>query len=346
MRSGPDVVDLRFAGVGVRVNSVRGRETLAVDIPVWDVKLEVQSSRVVPGRLTLKAPLEFLPESAVSPLNNYGQRLQVFSIIEDSSGVRWECDLGFWLITSWDEDEDAVSVTALDLMQTLEEDPFAWGSSPASGARVSTELQRLAGGLPVVLDAGTFDAPVSPLSQWGTSRTEAIRDLCTAKGLEYAVKADGCLHVWEKRDGRKPVAAYAGDDLLVGFSRESTPRRANRWIVTGTGDGDAKLSATATNVVYPFEPENYGWVTDHREFSAATSPGALGKAAKTYMGEALNPVRTRSFEIICDPRLEVGDVISVHTSDSDVTVGRVVALSIPLSEVGSRMRVDVEELQW
>ena len=57
-------------------------------------------------------------------------------------------------------------------------------------------------------------------------------------------------------------------------------------------------------------------------------------------------VEARSFEIVADPRLELGDVIGAVTEAGEHVVGRVVAVSVVLDDPGSRMRVDVEALLW
>ena len=211
MRPGPS--DLRGSvGVGARVSVMRGRDVLAVDVPAQDVVFEWTSERVVPGQMTYVASADWVPTDALSPLNNYGQRSRVVALL-DVDGVPAEIELGWFLHTAWEEQDDgSVKVTALDLMQTLEENPMTWPSSPPSGATILSELRRLALPLPVVLDS-MEDQPIERTVTWGESRTEAIRDLCQARGLEYGVKPDGYLHVWERRDGRDPVAHYDARDL-------------------------------------------------------------------------------------------------------------------------------------
>ena len=348
MRAGPDLVAASSVAVGARLSVTRGRVVLATDVPARDVTLDVTAARVVPGKLSFSAPLGMVPTHPLDVLANFGQRVHVDSVLV-VDGVRHTVDLGWWQIDTWSEESDHVKVECLDLMQILEEDPLVWPSSPAKGATLRSELQRLAGSLPVVLDDGVADGAVSPLIEVGTSRTEAVRDLCESRGVGYGVKADGCLHVWPLRDGRAPVLSYTGRDLLVGAPRKAQERRPNRWTVVGSngpGEEEVRWSASVTSEAEPFDPAAYGRVTDRREFQAADSQGAVRKAADTYMRTALSAVGSRSVEVVADPRVELGDVVSVVTDPGEVIVGRVKAYSLPVDDPAGKMRIDLEELLW
>lgn len=355
MRPGPTTEALSGpTAIGARVSIHLGDRVIAADVPAQKVQIDWTGDRVVPGQLTYEAPADWVPQSAHDPLNNYGQRSHIVAIVDTMNG-RQEIDLGFWQHEEWSQESGHVKVQALDLMQVLEADPMAWPSSPPRGATVRSELQRLAGPLPVILDPGTPNELVPVTTQWGHSRTEAIRDLCTARGLEWAVKPDGCLHVWERRDGRKPDAAYSGRDLLVDAPLKSLKRGPNRWVVVGspqdTEGGDSrnpriKWTGVATLTEPPYDPRTYGWVTDRREFNAASNEAAVHKAADSYRKTALSAARSRSLEIVPDPRLEAGDIIAVHTMEGETIVGRVTAYSLPVDDPNAKMRVDVEELAW
>lgn len=353
MRPGPSTEALAGpVAVGARIDVHLGRTVVALDVPCEDVQIDWSSDRVVPGKLTYTCPASWVPTSPASPLNNFGQRSHVVAILETPAG-RDEVDLGWWQHQSWEEDTSGkVKVEALDLLQVLEQDPMAWPSSPPRGATLLSEAQRLAGALPVVLDPGTPNPLVSPSTQWGHSRTEAIRDLCVARGLGWAVKSDGCLHLWAQSSGSEPVARYSGRDLLVEAPRKSVERRPNRWVVVGSPQQSddkkpaAKWTGVATAASWPYEPSVYGQVTERKEFNAAASASAVQKAASTNMATALAAASRRSVEIAPDPRLEAGDVIAVHTDAGEVIVGKVTAYSLPVDKPGGQMRVDMEELAW
>lgn len=346
MRPGPSA--LARAAVGVRVSVMRGGVVLATDVPARGVQVEWTADRVVPTQVTLEAPLDWVPTDPLSPLANFGQRVHVVSLLE-VDGLTHEVELGWFQISEWSEGSESVSVTALDLMQLLEDDPMVWPSSPPPGATLRSELQRLAGDhLPVVLD-DVVDVPVASTVQWDTSRTTSIRDLCESHGLGFGVRADGCLHVWERADGSDPVATYSARDLLVDAPRSSVPRRANQFTAVGSvGSGDDAVQVTASTeaTAFPFEPGAYGRVRSRVEVSGATTQDAVQRVAQSQMQAAQIVSQTRPLEIVMDPRIEGGDVIGVITDTGEHLVGRVVAFSMTLDDPSRTMRVDVEVLQW
>lgn len=313
----------------------------------------------MPAQLTYNAPLEWAPQDPLDPLNRFGQRSLVVAVYQAPGGQRWRVPLGQFVHTDWRVSSSAVTVTATDLMQVLDDDPMPWPSSPPPGATLLSEMQRLAGTLPVVLDEGVVDRTVPVSSQWGCSRTEAVIKLATSHGAGVRSGADGCLHVHPLRDASTIDATYEaatlpgrrGNGLLLDAppAPTGTTRRPNRWIVTGTstqGGTDTKWTATRTTTTPPFDPPAYGWVTSHQQISSAASQADVDRAADQAMRADLHAMRSRSVEVVPDARLEVGDVIGVLAADGEISVGRVAAYSLPLSSVGEPMRVDIDLLEW
>lgn len=358
MRPGPSTSAL--AGdvtLGVRLEVMLGRDVLATSVPAWDVILDETSDRVVPGRLTFVAPLEWVPTHPLAVLNNFGQRVHVTQVLT-CDGVPSSVEIGWYKIDSWVEQDEGIEVTALDLLTIPDENDLVWPESPPAGATFLSELRRMAAPLPVVLDAGTTNPSVPRNTQYGTRRVENIRDLCSSYSCEYGVQPDGYLHVWAQRDGRDPVAHFAAKDLgtpgaragqLLSAPRKSLERRANRWTVvgsTGSGDDEKTWSATVKATNAPYEEDTYGVVHARYEMNMATSQSQVQAAAQTYMRNAMITSDTRSLEIPADPRLQIGDVISAHTEAGEFLTGRITAYSLPVSDHATTMRVDVEVLQW
>lgn len=344
MRPGP--APSPDATVGVRVASVRGTQVLAVDVPVKQVRVSATSDRVVTTQVQFTAPPEWVPTHPLSPLATFGQRIHLVPTVE-VAGVTHDIEFGWFQIASWRESAAGVEVTALDLMQTLEEDPLPWPSSPPARATLRTELQRLAGRIPVLLEIP--DRPISTELQWTTSRTASVRELCAAHGLEHAVRPDGYLHAWPTRGGGTVQATYDARDMLLDAPRTSLPRRPNRWTAVGavgTGDDEKQLTASLETNTFPFDPAGYGVVRDRVELSGAETRADIDAAALAAMRASQSVAEARSFEIVADPRLELGDVIGAVTEAGEHVVGRVVAVSVVLDDPGSRMRVDVEALSW
>lgn len=344
MRPGPDVVAL--AGplrVGVRVSSALAGRFIALGIPVSQARLSETADRMVPGLLEITVPDgDWYPDSPGAALANYGQRLHVESVMLGHWGEH-VVDLGWWQIEEAWEDDRGVAVRALSLEQVMEADPVEWASSPRVGARVQDEMQRLAGDLPVVVH-GPNNA-VSRILQWGTSRSQNVADLAAAHGLVTRMEADGALHAYSETDLRVETH-YTGRDLLLESHRKTGPRRANRWLVLGGNDQEGQASQSrwvgrAEVLAGPRATGTYGRVTERREFQAAATPGAVQAAADTYRLKAERARAVRSVEIVMDPRVQLHDRITVDTG-TEVLLGSVVAIDMPLSDPGARMRVDIE----
>ena len=87
-------------------------------------------------------------------------------------------------------------------------------------------------------------------------------------------------------------------------------------------------------------------MTSDKEFSAASSQAAVEAAADTYMREDVSAATALTLQVVPDPRIELGDVVGVVAADGTTWAGRVTAYSLPLSDVASSMRVDIDILEW
>ena len=358
LRPGP-TTDL-LAGsvvVGARLSVMRDRQVLTpTGVPGWDVELDETDDRVVPGQLTFMAPKSWVPTHPLAPLANFGQRVHVSQTLT-AGGRPWTVEIGWYQIEDWEEQDEGVQVTALDLLTIPDQNPLVWPSSPPASATFLSELRRMAAPLPVVLD-DPVDRSIPRNTQWGTSRTENIRDLCASYGLEYAVQPDGYLHAWKQRDGRHAVAHYSAKDLgspgarpgrLLSAPRKSQARRANRFTVVGTqgsGDDEQRWSATVSATEPPYDEAGYGIKHERHEMNMATSQSQVQQAANTYQRNAMITSEVRSLEIPADSRLRRGVVISAETEAGEFLTGRVRAFSLPVSNHKKTMRVDVEVLLW
>lgn len=364
MRAGPSTATMLEAmRVGAIVTVLRAGKEIAT-VPAKDVVLDYSGDRTVPAQLTYKAPAEWEPRHPLDPLNNFGQRTRVTMVYEDAQGNQTTVVLGVYQHSAWALDGDTVTVTALDLMQTLEENPMAWPSSPPLGATLSSELARLAGGLDVILDLGTgvTNVKVARTSQWGNSRTEAVAKLAASYGCGLRVSSDGRLHCYLLRDAEKIDLVVEAGGLLIDAPSApvSADRIPNRWIVTGTKSGetttdkngketttpDVKYTAERRNVTSPFDPAGYGWVTSHQEFSAADSQAAVDAAVDTYQRTDMSALGARTLTMVPDARIEAGDILGVYPADGEPFAGRVTGYSLPVTDVDSTMRVDVDVLEY
>lgn len=357
MRPGPTTDDLAGGvAVGARIDVIRGGKVLAVGVPADGVTLQWSGgSRSVPGQLSYKCPLSWAPLDPLDALNNFGQRSILAALIEDRTGRRWEIPMGHFVHTTWSVDKDSVSVTATDLMQLLEDNPAPWGSSPPEDATTLGELRRLSDNVvPIFLEDNVPDRPVPRTSQWGTSRTEAVRKLGESQGFSLRAGGDGALHAYATRRTTRPDVIYSAENgMLVNAPRapRSGGRRPNRWYSTGTkqGQGDKKneekWTAVRTMTAQPYEPEGYGWITAHKEVSGAEDEFAVEQAADALMQADLQSAQSRSLEVVPDARIEVGDVVGVVTEEREHFAGIVTAYNLPLTEPDKTMRIDINVLE-
>ena len=346
MRAGPSIETLSTRiEVGVRIDSVLGNDLLAESIPVTRVILDGTRARKVPHQLQFLAPWAWLPTYDRAPLANYGQKVHLWSTLK-SSELDVEIDLGWFQIESWKEAPGGVQVTALDLIRGIETNLLPGPSSPPRGATLQTELQRLAGTFPVILD-NVPNSKVDSTIQWGQNRVDAIYDLCSAFNLHFEVRSDGYLHAWRETKS-SPVATYAAKDLLLEVPRESGERKPNVWIAVGGGDTGAagqRVVEVAKATWAPYTSE-YGSVVEVVEVSSATSQAQVVEVANRELSSSLVVGSTRQLEIILDPRIELVDVIEVLPLEEPGFVVRVNAFSMPLTDPEASMRVDVGVLQW
>ena len=345
MLPGPTLKQLtQSLSVGARVSVHRGKTTLVQDLPVQDVVLDATSARTVRRQLSFTTTSDFVPTNPLDRVNNFGHRVHVWMVLEDLQGVRFEVDLGWFLIEAWSENTTAqtMEVQAVDLLRLVETDVAAWPSSPPKNQRLRAEIQRLAGTTLAVVTTAP-DTPVDPELQFQTDRLNNLTDLCLAYGLDYGMRPDGFLHVWPFRD--TVVETYQA--TILSAPRESVKRKPNRWLAVGSkteGSGDkakeTRWSFEAKNTVEPYGPD-YGIVRDRIEVSSATSQPMVTNAANTQMKKDAKVFGFRSYEIVPDPRLELGDT-AMFITEHDKTLGRVVAFSLPLDRPDGRQRVDVE----
>ncbi|RTE47887.1 hypothetical protein [Actinobaculum sp. 352] len=342
MRLGPSLETTWAATVDCELVAYRAGRVLATAIPNTDSLLEVSAGNMPAEKLTFTAPRDWTPTSPYDPLNNYGQELGV-TVRMVADGVPWHVNMGRYMVTGWAEKTGGVQVTAVGLLQRLVENPAVWPSSPPAGATLYSEARRLAPGLPIRLHAR--DRGIPRTFEWGTSRVEALQELCDSYGLDMLIRADGYLHLVPHRDGGSPDITYR--DVVIEAPRESVNRRANQWIVYGKETDGVQPIAITTADEAPYDPGSYGRLVEHHQMSIAEDQSAVTAAAGTYMRKRLNAARKRSISVRPDPRIEIGDIIQA-ISDTEIVTGRVTGYSLPLVAGTSKtdMRIDVEELQW
>lgn len=329
----------RPARVEAVLTCVRGGVVLADGVRVADLVLESSADRDVVDRVTFSLPDAFAPVDEWSPFAPMGQVVHVaVEVAVDGLSV-FSVDRGWFVLDEVREEGEKVSVVALGLLDRLVRDPFPLPSSPSSGATLRMELERLcAPHLSVVMDCD--DRPLPGGLSWGRERMKSIRSLLDAFGLGVRVGEDLCVHVFELWD-RPADVAYSRGNLVLRRVRRWDHHEANKWTAVSSGSAGGGLSATVVSDRGPFDPALYGVVSEVVEVSAGSSE-ALWAAAGRKLGESYCPTGVRTFFLVPDHRLEVGDSVSVDAGGGEPpVVGHVVGLSLPCGFGASEMRVDL-----
>lgn len=394
------------ARIGAYAVSTRGDRTLehagSVRLPLVDGSVSWSTGGGTVAQARLEFPGNLAPASEWSPLMPYGQRLRIVSVYE-VGGRTVEVPLGVFHISRTVEHHSHIEVTALSLDYLIQQDPAAFPSSPERGATLLDEARRLAGGVPVELDAGVAN-PVLPTGlSWGFDRWKALQDLGASNGVNWVFRVDECLHgvaatgggrevdlrlaaseavvevegarewsafnkvtvISEQKDG-EGHAVLADDSISMPVDWEaltqserdalSAQRATQRAQVLAQREaerqareneeshGSRLVSHTAWLTHAPFQPGLYGVRGKRIELEAGASEEQCALAAHRFLAESALTGRVVRVNCLPDPRIELGDIVSVST-DNTPLVGRVCGVDLPLSHRGS-MRLDLEEVLW
>ena len=197
-----DVIDAALASTAeweCRIGSWLGGEYLG-EVPISEGTITWSKNRDVPGTISLKVPE--IDEDGTSwnpggdpthPLARYGQELTVDITVRDPvSRVEESFEMGRYLITAWDADED-IAVEGESLFKRIEDDRFLAPMSSRHGALLASEARRLVpGSLPVSIDAG-LPARACPARSWDESRTDALLEVADAWPARIRETRDGVI---------------------------------------------------------------------------------------------------------------------------------------------------------
>lgn len=327
---------------------------IATGLEVLSGTVESSLDRNVMDKVTLRFDGGLRPVSPWDALEKNGQKAHVWVDVSLPNGDVVTVDRGFFQHESWRRVGSEIEVVAYGLLKRLEDDPFPWPTSPAPGATVGDELERLCAPHVTVSAEGPVGRKLPGGLAWGESRTKALQDLLDSLGLFARVENDQWLHVYDPRENRVPVVTYSYDDLLLDVEGEGDERRPN--VFTGKGGDDKDKSKRWSHTVSDVDvrsPKSYGIVRELVNVSSAKSQSAVSGATEIAFRNAAVVAAELSLPILPDPRVEVGDIVGLVLV-SDVVEGavdtfsaRVTGLVFDLvSDDASPGRLDVEVLRW
>lgn len=342
-----------------RVSAWLDGQVLAEDVPVTASALwSADASLAVPERLTVTVPAvpPWLPTSPpLSPLACYGQRLRPARGVT-VGGVAELVDLGWLRIQAWDVAEDGatVDVEALGLLAVLADARLT--STVQTAGTYAAQLRQLVDGL-LPVDTSAMTDKAVPGKAWIEDRLDAVLELAATWGGRVVVDDTGTLVVLPAYADTDPtVAAYTDGDGGTVVSAPLTGARDglhNAVITSGdTSSGDA---APVTGAAYDVDPASptrwdgpYGRYPMFHSSPLYGTTAQANAAAASILARLLRRRGRRTVTAVPDPRLELGDVVTVTTgagtADELIVRGRVDTIELPLLGDGGPMTFTVGEL--
>ncbi len=318
------------------------------EVPVQGGGWTVDGSLSIPERLTLEVPRfdagrDWWPGAVLDhPLAPWGQRLVLEVGVDVGRVTEWLTFPPVVVHTvEMDEDGQAIRVEAQGLLTLLQE---ALLLAPiTSSAWCSTTIRTLvADALPTRILAP--DAKLPPTT-WEEDRLGAIEAVLDAWPASARVVTDGTLEIDSDRDPTSAVATLT--DGRAGVAVGTTGRLSRESVVTMVkASGDFGLSALSRDVD-PTSPGRYDGpfnplpVPDLHSNSLLLTPAQCQDAADKRLRELRREGLVKTISMIPDPRIEVGDGVSVTDYEWSNKLCVVTSINLPLLGSGGNETITV-----
>ncbi|MFD6771066.1 DUF5047 domain-containing protein [Micromonospora chalcea] len=337
------------------VESWRDGELLHDSVPVDAATEETRRGDRVPERITLTVPrtadgVSWAPTGEDHPLAANGQMLRVQLGIGVGNGTTEWFQRGWFVIKDSRADGDAVTVEAVGLLWLVEEARFVSPFQP-SGTLVSTLRALIEPALTVVVDPGLSDRSVPAGVNWDEDRLGALMELLDAWPADYRVTEDGYLYVFPPDQPATPVLALSdgyGGTVIEATGSSSRDEAFNVVVALGTDTNGGQVLGTA-----------YDWSGANRyggPFNPLPVPFKFASPLLTTVAQCTAAAQTRlatlkrqsgrefQVEMVPNPTLQVGDVVSVTAADYAGLVCVIEALKLPYTADGGSMGLTVRSL--
>lgn len=348
----------------ITVDSWLADELIAESIPLDGGSLAEAGDQAVSETLTLRVPVvdndgrKWKPTNHLSPLAQYGQRLNVTHSIVRGDSSLLDITLGWYVVQDWDCDGSDVLVTAVGLVQLLADSGLITSTSPPAGATFGSEIPRLVDGLlPVAIDAALVDRAVPPNMAWQDDRVAAIAELLTAWPARMFVDEQGVLVVttaYSDADAAEVTLVELGGTVVT--NADSGTRQGLPSLIIAKGE-DAGTTARAPVVAYaadtnPNSPtyiSRYGIKTETFSSPLLTTSGQAAAAAQTRLATTRRQARTIPVTTIPDARLRPGvrvdfqrrERVGARIENTDLVRTRVITSELMLTADGGAQRLEL-----
>ena len=314
------------------VSSWLGGELLAEDVPVQDASEEGDRSGRVPERITLSVPrrdrgVDWSPgEDAEHPLAASGQRLRVTLAVEGEYFAR-----GWFLVTRSAPQDDVIDVECQGLLRLVDEARLVTPYQPA-GTMTSTLRGLVEPALSIIVDSALVDRAVPTGINMDEDRLGAVLELLDAWSADAYVTPDGYLSVLPATRSLTPVLTLSSSTGTVVTAVGTSTREGayNAVVARGTASDGGQVQGVAYDTSAT-GPKRYGGpfnplpVPFFFPSPLLTTVAECNAAALTVLARLQRRAgRELLVTLVPDPRIQLGDVISV-----DGTICSVEGLTLP-----------------
>jgi hypothetical protein len=310
-----------------RYSSWLGEQLLATDIPVDSGGEEGDRSNGVSDRVSLSVPAvdkgySWSPNTDLHPLAAAGQRIRVeLGVGLAGTAVEW-FNRGEYVIVDVDPGDDAVQVTCADLLYLVEEARLVSPYQP-TGDLITAIRAMVEPAVSVVFDPTLVNRSVPTGMNFDESRIEALNELCDAWPADYVMASEGYLYVYSPAAARTPVLTISdlsGGQIVEVTGRSTREGAYNAVVARGQTSAGAQFQAVAYDT--SGGPKAYGGpfnplpVPYFFQSPLLTDVSQARASARTIL-DRLQRDTSRQFaaEIVPDPRLQVGDLVTLNCAD-------------------------------
>lgn len=344
----------------VAIESWRGDQLLTDAVPVVDGSAVEDVDRIlrVPERLTLRVPaydrgMSWSPAGDDDhPLSASGQRLRVSLGIGLAHGVVEWFTRGEFLVMDTVPAGDDVAVTAVGLLQLVDEARLVTPYQP-TGTLVSTLRGLVEPALTVSVDAALADRAVPGGINYDEDRLGAVLELLDAWPADAVVDPEGFLAVRSVDQAVEPVLALTdgvGGTVLRAPGASTRDGGVNAVVARGTAADGGQVQAVAydlsggpTSWGGPFNPlpVPYAFASP----LLTTVPQCRAAAATVLARLARSAGQVFDVEMVPHPALQVGDAVTLTTAEVTAKPCVVERLRLPYGAGGGPATARVRSLR-
>lgn len=337
----------------IRVESWRGDELLADDIPIEAGSEDSDRSLRVPERITLSVPrwhagTSWAPIEDDAPLAANGQRLRVLlGVGGRGQSTEW-LQRGWFLVQESTRSGDTVTVTAVGLLALIDEARLVSPYQP-TGTLGSTLRGLMEPAVTVDVTAAPTDRSVPSTINFDEDRLQACLDLLDAWGADGAVAPNGVFTVVDQQQSTTPLVTISRATTAIEVAGSSTRDGGYNVVVArGTATDGAQVQGVAYEFTGPKAfsgPFNDLPVPHLFASPLMTTVDQCTKAAVTIRDRLRRSNGQRfTVDVPPDPRLQLGDVVALDADGYTVPAAAVEAIRLPYTPGVAAMQLTVREL--